>query len=154
MANDNLTSVITVDSFWQFSITVYGEREIQKALLSFQDGFGGNVNLALLCQYCDKNKIRLTDLEINALHIDAKTFEKQFTQPLRELRRHYKERQSNIQDYLNVRRALLDAELVLEKQQQHELVTLLNNMMALDDFEHKILELDLDNWARYQAQLK
>ena len=138
--------MISISDFWQFSLDSYPKQ--QDELLSWQDNQGGNVNLALLCQYLDTQELALTQSQIVDLHDNAKQFEHSFTAPLRQLRGQYKRQQNQLTEYPLIRQRLLDAELELERQQQRALVDALNN------FELTTKMASQSSWLTYQSWLQ
>ena len=43
------------ESFWSFSLTVYGRPGVEAACLELQDRFGADVNLALYCLWIGRS---------------------------------------------------------------------------------------------------
>ncbi|MBU2883702.1 TIGR02444 family protein [Psychrosphaera sp. B3R10] len=138
--------MIAQDQFWQFSLAHYQQPNVQATMLSWQDNYGANVNLALLCIYLTENSLSLSRDNIAALHNKVIEFDRSYTRPLRELRKMYKANQSALSHYKTIRQALLSAELELEKQQQAILIDTCNTL--------KLQTKTDDNWLNYQNYLK
>lgn len=138
--------MITTEQFWQFSLAHYQLPNVQETLLAWQNEFGANVNLALLCVYLNESKQSLSSEDISTLHNKVIEFDRLYTRPLRELRKMYKTNQSALVHYKTIRQSLLSAELELEKQQQAILIENCNRQ--------KLLNEPVDNWANYQSYLK
>lgn len=117
---------ITTQDFWQFSIDIYQIETLQMALLNAQDNQGLNVNLALFCLFLNKRGIYLTLAQVSQLDKALTSFSAKFTKPLRQLRQTFKTHQHQLDNYLDVRQAMLKAELQLEQQEQNLLVQTLS----------------------------
>ncbi|WP_087017579.1 TIGR02444 family protein [Thaumasiovibrio subtropicus] len=116
MGQDHRAITLTLDAFWQFSVSHYQKPGVEAACLTLQDHYQGNVNLALFLIYLEQQQYQTNGLLLNkllaCLHAISHT-----TDDFRRLRRQLKPR-LNHADY----QALLDFELSLEKQQQATLI--------------------------------
>lgn len=122
--------MLCAEDFWQFSLKEYAKPEVQKQLLERQEAEGANVNLALLYSYLTSLGIELTKQQMQSLDHEVSQFNRQFTSPLRQLRKSFKEQCQDITDYSVVRQGLLDVELILEKQEQQILISwVINNLI-------------------------
>ncbi len=153
-SNDNGTSadkkgLIEPAELWQFSITSYQQIELQNELLGWQNSYDGNVNLALFCLYCDDLSIQISDQEMELLHQSISQFSRQFTQSIRINREAFKQQKAVLDKYDLLREHLIQAELLLEQQEQNTLCNLMNR----DAAEYHSDVSEPDNWARYQALL-
>ena len=83
--------LITESEFWQQSLELYADKANQQALLSQQDKYSLNVNLALLCQCFDQKNVTLSQTLIIALHDDIAEFSQTYTSALREIRKRVKQ---------------------------------------------------------------
>ena len=143
-------NVITVSSFWQFSLTLYKNQLVQSTLIEFQDEVNGNVNLALLCAMLNQYNVNLSESQLLSLQKVVSDFSNQFTQPLRALRIHYKAKQDDINEYSKLKGKLLDAELLFEQQEQAILITELTKYMTNNAL---IDNANIDNLALYETLL-
>lgn len=143
-------NTITPSSFWQFSLAFYKTELVQSTLIYFQNEFNVNVNLALLCAMLNKKKVYLTELQLLRLQQTVSDFSKQFTQPLRALRSTYKNKKDVVSEYSQLRKKLLDAELLFEQQEQAILITELTKLIADNAL---INNVNIDNLALYEALL-
>lgn len=134
--------MITFPAFWQFSLAHYPDQQV--ALLDWQNTYQANVNLALLCQFLDQQKLCLSQPDLIQLHQAAKRFETQFTEPLRHLRQLYKTSESQFGNYAVIRQHLLAAELEIEKEQQQRLINSLDGLSLIKGS---------NNWSTYQHLL-
>ena len=103
---------------WQFSIDWYQRKGVEQACLQLQQQ-GANVNLLLLLLYCQQQYCQLTVPQIEKLRLAVESHNQQYTQTVRQLRQQLK-----LESYVDQQsyRALLDAELELERLEQHLLV--------------------------------
>jgi uncharacterized protein (TIGR02444 family) len=144
-------NIITLSSFWQFSLTLYKNDLVQSTLLTWQNDVNANVNLVLLCAMLNQQKITLTQSQIMAQHTKVSDFSNQYTKPLRALRHRYKEDMDSIEGYPTIRQKLLDAELIFEQQEQSLLLGILTQWLA-EQTEHTPPEFH-DNLNLYQNGL-
>ena len=146
-------NVITLSSFWQFSLALYKNDLVQSALITWQNDVNANVNLALLCAMLNQQKIALPQAELMALHTKVSDFSNDYTKPLRALRQRYKEDMDTIEGYPAIRQKLLDAELIFEQQEQSLLLSELSQSQK--NKLHSVIEEpdNIDNLALYQTHL-
>ncbi len=137
---------ITTQTFWQFSLANYQIEQVQTTLLSAQGSHNLNVNLALFCLFLNQQKVYLTEEQLIQLNFELTEFNNQFTGHLRALRLEFKAAQPKLLQYDKLRKLLLDAELLLEQQEQDLLVGLFNQY---SDFS----ALHSDNLTLYQDLL-
>lgn len=136
----------TALDFWNFSTDIYRTKEIQQTLLNAQNRHGLNVNLALFCLFLNKHNIYLTAEQLSLLNHRLVSFNTEFTSPLRKLRQSFKTRQSKLDNYQEIRKAMLKTELLLEQQEQKTLVK------GFFEFTQCNIEQN-DNLQLYQALL-
>jgi len=149
MLSDNSSELY--QSFWQFSLQVYKQPEVAQLLIESQDEIGSNVNLVLLCLWLEQQQQRvLSEQQLTQLHHKVMAFSREFTHPLRQLRRDFKQSKSDLHDYPSVRKKLLEAELLLEQQEQKLLLDVVEEIGVVE--EDDSLQLS-DNVLRYQAYL-
>ena len=101
---------------------------MQTRLLDYQNQLGKNVNLCLLLYYLDSLNLAINQTQLSKLEQSISEFEQQVLKPLRTTRAYLKTIQTEITDYAAIRKALLGAELKLEKQQQIILIDVVNSM--------------------------
>lgn len=130
MSQEHVRLSLTLERLWQFSLQYYSVREVKEACLSLQNNFNGNVNLLLLLKYLDEQQLTLQEKDWQSL-IEAIARTESLVHHYRELRRKLK---SNLPDTLY--REALQFELQLEKQQQTDLVDVINrHELAINDGE-------------------
>jgi len=133
MTHSNHTYRISVDSFWRFSCDLYSKNELyikdqqNYSLLELQNKFNKNVNICLLMLYLDELNISIDQAVLKQLISSILDFESSYLLPLRALRLKLKQQEADISLYAKMRKTLLDAELLMEKHQQSQLVNALNS---------------------------
>lgn len=121
-------NLLKSNDFWQFACNLYSKGDMQTRLLDYQNQLGKNVNLCLLLYYLDSLNLAINQTQLNKLEQSINEFDKLALKPLRATRAYLKANQAEITDYAAIRKALLDAELKLEKQQQIILIDEVNSM--------------------------
>ena len=121
-------NLLNSNDFWQFACQLYSEDGMQARLLDYQNLQGKNVNLCLLLYYLDSLNLAINQTQLNKLEQSISEFDKLALKPLRATRAYLKANQAEITDYAAIRKALLGAELKLEKQQQIILIDEVNSM--------------------------
>ena len=121
-------NLLNSNDFWQFACQLYSEDGMQARLLDYQNLQGKNVNLCLLLYYLDSLNLAINQTQLSKLEQSISEFEQQVLKPLRTTRAYLKTKQAEITDYAAIRKALLGAELKLEKQQQIILIDVVNSM--------------------------
>ncbi|WP_409424163.1 MULTISPECIES: TIGR02444 family protein [unclassified Pseudoalteromonas] len=121
-------NLLNSDNFWQFACQLYSEDGMQARLLNNQNQLGKNVNLCLLLYYLDSLNLTISQTQLNKLEQSISELDKRALKPLRATRAYLKANQTEITDYAVIRKALLGAELKLEKQQQIILIDVVNSM--------------------------
>lgn len=135
---------VSREQFWQFSLDVYQQQQLQDKLLTLQNQHGINVNLTLLCLFLNSKGLYLQTKQFEQLHQQLTTFNHTFTESLRQLRSSFKIKQRQLEQYAALRKHLLAAELLLEQQEQGILIAHLPVDFTL---------VQGDNLALYQAFL-
>ena len=121
-------NLLNSNDFWQFACNLYSKGDMQTRLLDYQNQLGKNVNLCLLLYYLDSLNLAINQTQLNKLEQSISEFDKLALKPLRATRAYLKANQAEITDYVAIRKALLGAELKLEKQQQIILIDEVNSM--------------------------
>ena len=134
-------NLLNSDHFWQFACTLYAKPEQQTTLLALQNQQGKNVNLCLLLLYLDSLNLSINTQQLNELINVTSDFDTHALQPLRAARSYLKANQNTISDYATIREELLNAELKLEKQQQHMLISAINEFELVKHTEPNNIEL-------------
>lgn len=117
---------LTTEQFWQFSVDWYHRPQVSAVCIELQDQLQLNVNLILLLCWCDQQSLSLTTQQIADLTTALLKWNTQYTQPLRQIRRHMaKDERSNN----DVKRAMLDAEMAVERVEQQLLVETYNQFI-------------------------
>ncbi|MGF1681004.1 TIGR02444 family protein [Photobacterium minamisatsumaniensis] len=112
---------IDSESFWQFCLYHYSQAGVQPACLAFQDHYQGNVNLALLLHWLDQHQLALAPPHGYKALLAALTETDTLLTPYRVLRKQLKPNITHEQY-----QQMLSFELLLERRQQHHLLTCLN----------------------------
>ncbi len=110
---------LTTEQFWQFGITHYQRKGVKHACLCLQNQYQGNINLALMLIYLDKQKVFLNEDQIQQL-ITVLESSQGLIAPYREMRRNLK-----LQLKSTGYQQLLNFELLLEQRQQYDLISTL-----------------------------
>lgn len=120
MASKHAPSSLTLEKLWQFSLDYYAVHEVKEACLCLQNHHHGNVNLLLLLKWLDENKLTINSADWSCLLTGLQESET-LVHAFRDLRRRLKV-------YLpeSLYREALQFELCLEKQQQAELISWVN----------------------------
>jgi uncharacterized protein (TIGR02444 family) len=74
--------------FWTFSLTVYGDPDVQAECLALQDRDGIDVNLLLFCAYMGaKHGIILRDIDLRQAEDHLTQWQNEIVKPMRKARR-------------------------------------------------------------------
>ena len=122
MSPKHVTTTLTLERLWQFSLQYYSVREVKEACLSLQNNFHGNVNLLLLLKWLDEEKLTFAEHDWPTVS-DCLSSSETLLHSYRELRRKLK---LSVPETLY--REALQFELQLEKQQQSDLVHCIANL--------------------------
>jgi uncharacterized protein (TIGR02444 family) len=131
--NKTKTVDISAEGFWHFSCEEYAQNKYYSKgkqsfnLLELQNKFGKNVNICLLMLYLDKFQIKSNQEVLLKLIQTITHFDTTYLLPLRVLRKKLKSQYDDIELYKSIRSKLLDAELLMEKHQQSQLIVTLKN---------------------------
>ncbi|MCL5050970.1 MAG: TIGR02444 family protein [Firmicutes bacterium] len=122
---------IDAATFWQASLEIYQRPGMQQQLIARQDQHGDNVNVALLELYLAEQGQPLDTNEKQVLQALIDAFSTEHTQLVRQLRRQLS-RSEALTEVAGkaLKQALLDAELILEQQEQALLITHLQRLRA------------------------
>ncbi|TLX49365.1 TIGR02444 family protein [Pseudoalteromonas ruthenica] len=147
LSNRSRPFMKTIDAadFWQFSLSVYDNEQVQKTLLNWQNDYGLNVNLCLFLAYLDYQHVALQAEQLDSLIASIGDFNEHALQPLRDIRGYLKRNQSSVVNYNNIRTQILDLELAMEKLQQHQLVSACNTLTLRHNTQAFNLALYLPN---------
>lgn len=118
------------EKFWTYSLTFYSDNDVQSCSLKLQDLCGFNVNLLLLCCYLNQASHQLEKTDIDALRSSIKETESRLSVQ-RKLRHEAKGTVKYKQQ--------LDLELALEKVQQSELISALNNQHIIQGSTNNLM---------------
>lgn len=122
---------IDAATFWQASHEIYQRPGMQQQLITRQDQHGDNVNLALLELYLAERGQPLDTNEKQVLQALIDAFSTEHTQLVRQLRRQLSRSEALTEVASKaLKQALLDAELILEQQEQALLITHLQRLRA------------------------
>lgn len=106
---------LDIDTVWQANLALYEKTGVSELLLTYQNQLAANVNLILLLHYLQQQQISLSVADISKLHHQVSQFNQQFTAPLRSFRAECKQQLNSAANYSQLRKALLEAELELER---------------------------------------
>ena len=112
--HDDETPRLTAEGLWQFSLARYGA--VESLCLALQDDHGLNINLLMLCAYCQSEGCALDELQVGDLIRHNRQWQQEVINPYRALRKTLKPRLSP-EDY----QQMLAIELALEKEEQQRL---------------------------------
>lgn len=120
--------------FWRFSLKVYADPRVERALLRLQDRDGLDVNMVLLCAYAGHHGARFTEAALESLVAHATAWRQSAVEPLRSARRALKHDVGAVSavQSRNLRRLVKEAELEAERIQQDMLFGLLDHVGAVD----------------------
>ncbi len=119
-SGSKIASRLSADQLWQFSLALYPQ--VKTLCLQWQDTLGANVNLLLLLCYLEQQQLSLNAAQLQQLSARLENFSRQFTQPLRALRRSSGTAQLQPAVQQQLKHALLNAELKLEQLEQQLLL--------------------------------
>ncbi|WP_462156672.1 TIGR02444 family protein [Pseudoalteromonas sp. GB56] len=134
---------ISAEQFWQFSLSIYANEQVQSSLLHWQNEHGLNVNLCLLLAYLDCHKLAISPAVLAELQTCLADFDSQALKPLRDVRRYLKQHQTEISHYPQLRRQMLDLELAFEQQQQQQLIATCQTLSLASNTQPNNLQLYL-----------
>ncbi|ODA30176.1 TIGR02444 family protein [Veronia pacifica] len=117
----------TAEGLWQFSLAHYSHNDVKQACLKLQDDYQGNVNLALMLVWLEFSGFSFSDDSLNILR-QAIADSEMLLRRYRYMRRELKSELS----HANYQK-LLNFELMLEKKQQQDLVSTVNQLPWLTD---------------------
>ena len=137
---------VTTGEFWQFSLTFYQNNLVSQRLLAAQEEHNLNINMALFCLYLEQKNLGLSHSQLEALKRQLQPFNQEVTNKLRSLRFEFRHREQEIDGYATLKKHLLQAELILEQQEQAILIA------TCQSFAHFEGE-DSFNLRRYEALL-
>lgn len=123
MDKSHVSFSLTSEQLWQFSLQHYALKEVKEACLALQNNYGGNVNLLLLLKYLDQQHVIPSEPGWQQLLSCIEPSER-LLGSYRELRKSLK---SHLPDTLY--REALQFELELEKQQQQDLISCINQSL-------------------------
>lgn len=118
-----MTMPLSADAFWQFSCALYAKPGLQPALLDLQNQHGKNINLILLLRYLETMGLALHASALDALIDSCAHTDTHLLHPQRAVRAQLKAHYAHLAEYEATRQRMLNAELALERIQQHELLT-------------------------------
>lgn len=75
------------ESFWRFSLALYGAKPVAEACLRLQDRDGLDVNLLLYLCWAGSRGARLDSAEVKALIAETESWRREVVRPLRRARR-------------------------------------------------------------------
>jgi uncharacterized protein (TIGR02444 family) len=78
------------DSFWNFSLALYGRPGVAPALIGLQDRMGLDVNMLLYCCWAGADGRSLAPADLAAVEAVAEPWQAEVVRPLRSLRRRLK----------------------------------------------------------------
>ena len=119
-----------VNPFWDFSVALYSRPGVGSACLALQDRHGLDVNLLLFCVYAAACGKRLTAADLTSLNVSVGPWRRRVVEPLRQVRRTFKEPGHGAMDALaeRLRRQVLEAEIEAERGAQ----TILHRALPLE----------------------
>ncbi|MEL7046808.1 MAG: TIGR02444 family protein [Pseudomonadota bacterium] len=119
-------------ALWSFATTVYADPAVSRAALNAQDEAGLDVNLLLFAAWLATRGVELDAALLDRAEARSRPWRQEVVQPLRRLRRSWKERPPHESAY----GAIKDLELVAERKQLaflEELVTPGSEMTGVEE---------------------
>ncbi|SMF12291.1 TIGR02444 family protein [Alteromonadaceae bacterium Bs31] len=117
-----LPSSLWGEPLWDYSVRVYGHKEVENIVLGLQDEYHANVDIILWCCWMDAEDICLSKEALDDVLITIDTVSQATLLKLREVRRYLKEAGSFTQVQAKViSKQLVNAELMVEKVLIHRL---------------------------------
>ena len=83
-------SAATGESFWSFSLALYGRPGVAPALIGLQDRLGLDVNMLLYCCWAGTEGRSLTPADLAAVEAAAEPWQAEVVRPVRSIRRRLK----------------------------------------------------------------
>lgn len=120
MLNSQPPAAPAAEQLWQFSLRLYPA--IKPLCLDWQDRLGANVNLLLLLCYLEQQQLSVSASALAQLNTVLENFSRQFTRPLRQLRRSASQSPLYPAQQQQLKQHLLNAELELERLEQQLLL--------------------------------
>ena len=117
---------INTEDFWRYSLQRYQSSKLQDQLLSLQNDFDGEVNLALLCLWLDSKNLEIEKKSFTSL--ETSVVERASKIKSLRLTRNILKSEISSEQYQQI----LNIELDLEKKQQQDLVSAINNFMLTE----------------------
>lgn len=131
---------INTEDFWRYSLQRYQSSKLQDQLLSLQNDFDGEVNIALLCLWLDSKNLEIEKKSFTCL--ETSVVDRASKIKSLRLTRSVLKSEISSEQYQQI----LNIELDLEKKQQQDLVSAINGFM-LTETEHS------DNFSFYLNRL-
>ncbi len=92
MAQKDIAGQLDYDnSFWRFSLAVYGRGEVAKECLGLQDAYGIDVNILLFCAWLGTQSVALNREDIEAASRTVAGWHEDIVRPLRAVRQRVKD---------------------------------------------------------------
>ncbi|NTS75687.1 TIGR02444 family protein [Catenovulum sp. SM1970] len=121
---------MTNESFWQYSLTLYQQTQMQSLCLQLQNEYQVNVNLLLFCCYLQSLDKALSALQLKDIETALLPFNKAYTTKLRQLRQNLKTDETLVATtQQTLKQALLKCELTME---QHEQAIIVQSYQATE----------------------
>lgn len=140
--------MLSASQFWQYSTALYADNSVKQNCLALQEDFGLNVNVLLLCSYCNSRGEVYSEDSFQQLNLAIKASEDLLTQH-RNIRKAAKEHHP--QQY----KLLLEEELEMERQQQsillHQINSFAQTSKVADNFAAYLASKRLTNNAQVAA---
>ncbi len=119
------------EDFWQWSLSHYARKDVEKLLLQLQDEFDFNVNIALWCCWCAEIYETAPDLALRHAIDQTGAWSAHVTGPLRAVRRFLKtHRETHSAASENLREKIKQGELDAEKEEQSRLQRLADSALT------------------------
>ena len=120
--NEGDNNKLPTHPFWQFSLQVYEEPNVEAALLHLQDHYDLNINLVLYCCWFAKTGLgRIKQKEFKCVVESTRNWHRQVTESLRKLRRKAS-KHADDPSIANIKKHILNTEIAAEHIEQLILV--------------------------------
>lgn len=112
--------------FWDWSVAIYRQGDVEKTTIQLQDDFDLNVNVVLWCCWCAHHYEEIPEFALRKAIEETSNWTNKVTGPIRSARRASKEQSAIENDLYNT---LKNAELMAEQVEQTSLALIAENQL-------------------------
>ena len=149
--NDEAEEFTDKQPFWDFSLSIYSQGNVEAVCLDLQDNWGFDVNLLLLCVWLGSKGVSLNGESLQILIKKSADWRLQAVLPLRQLRQSLKDPADGIDrlEAEEMREQVKRLELQAERLQQDMLYQSLENLPGKDGRSADRAGIIRGNLSRY-----